>query len=189
MNAAIYCRVSTADQSAAMQLDELRAYCGRRGWQIATEFMDEGVSGSKESRPALDRLMKAARLRSFDSVVVYKFDRFARSMKQLVNTLAEFDSLNIQFVSLHEQIDTTSPNGRLMFGIFSAFAEFERQLIIARTKSGMAAAKARGKRIGRPKVEVNSEQIRALRAGGASWDSIAQQAGASRATCRRAMAG
>lgn len=119
-----------------------------------------GFRGAKNLGPALDKLMKAARRRAFDGVIVYKFDRFARSMKHLVTALADFDSLGIQFVSLHEQIDTTSPNGRLMFGIFSAFAEFERQLIIARTKSGMAAAKARGKHIGRPPVPVNAEQIR-----------------------------
>jgi DNA invertase Pin-like site-specific DNA recombinase len=112
----------------------------------------------------------------------------ARSLKQLVNTLCEFDALGIQFVSLHEGVDTSTPNGRLVFGIFASIAEFERQLIIARTKSGMQAARARGKQIGRPKVEVNAEQIKALRANGLSWEAIAAQTGISRATCQRAAA-
>lgn len=188
MRSAVYCRVSTADQNAAMQRDELRAYCQRRGWELAEEFIDEGVSGSRESRPALDRLMRAARRREFDAVIVYKFDRFARSMKQLVNTLAEFDALGIQFVSLHEQIDTTSPNGRLMFGIFSAFAEFERQIIIARTRSGMEAARRRGATIGRPRKTVNAEQIRTLRGQGLSWARIEAETGVARATAQRAVA-
>jgi DNA invertase Pin-like site-specific DNA recombinase len=185
---AIYCRCSTEDQTVNLQLDELKAYCARRQWDIAEEFIDSGFSGSKESRPALDRLMKAAKRRSFDSVLVYRYDRMARSLKQLVNTLCEFDALGIQFVSLHEGVDTSTPNGRLVFGIFASIAEFERQLIISRTKSGMQAAKARGKHIGRPKVEVNREQIKVLRANGLSWEAISAQTGVSRAACQRAAA-
>lgn len=188
MRVAIYCRVSTTDQNTAMQLDELRSYCVRRNWSIATEYLDEGISGSKESRPALNRLLADAKRRKFDAVLVYRYDRMARSLKHLVNTLCEFDALGIQFVSLHEGVDTSTPNGRLVFGIFASIAEFERQLIIARTKSGMQAARARGKQIGRPKVEVNAEQIKALRANGLSWEAIAAQTGISRATCQRAAA-
>jgi len=136
-----------------MQLDELRSYCVRRNWSVVSEFLDEGVSGSKESRPALNRLFADAKRRKFDAVLVYRYDRFARSLRQLVNALSEFDALGIHFVSLHEGVDTSTPNGRLVFGIFASIAEFERQLIIARTKSGMQAAKARGKQIGRPKVK------------------------------------
>src|ERR1700682_2425188 len=173
MLVAIYGRVSTLEQNASMQIDELRAYCARRQWEIAGEFIDSGVSGSKESRPALNRLLVDAKRRKFDTVLVYRYDRFARSLKQLVNTLCEFDALGIQFVSLHEGVDTSTPNGRLVFGIFASIAEFERQLIISRTKSGMQAARARGVHIGRPRVEVNTLQIKALRAGGLSWEAIA----------------
>lgn len=187
MRAAIYCRVSTTDQNADMQRAELLAYCERRGWTVAEVFVDEGVSGSKQSRPSLDRLLRAAKRRLFDAVVVWKFDRFARSMKQLVNTLAEFDSLGVQFVSLHEQVDTSSPNGKLMFGIFAAFAEFERSLIIERTKSGIEAARRRGKHIGRPRVSVNADVIRGLRASGLSWDVIEAQTGIARSTAQRAI--
>jgi DNA invertase Pin-like site-specific DNA recombinase len=185
---AIYSRVSTADQNAAMQLDELRVYCVRRQWTIVGEFADEGISGSKESRPALDRLMKSAKRRVFDAVLVYRYDRFARSLRHLVNALGEFDALGIHFVSLHEGVDTSTPNGRLVFGIFASIAEFERQLIIARTKSGIAAARKRGKILGRPRVAVDTEQIRTLRSQGLSWDAIAAQTGIARATCQRAHA-
>jgi DNA invertase Pin-like site-specific DNA recombinase len=178
-------RVSTADQNAAMQLDELRAYCERRGWSIVEEFLDEGVSGSKASRPALDRLMKAAKRRLFDVVLVYRYDRMARSLKQLVDTLCTFDALGVQFVSLHEGVDTSTPNGRLVFGIFASIAEFERQLIIGRTKSGMAAAKARGAQIGRPRTHATAEQVRALRQSGASGRAIARELGVSEASVRR----
>lgn len=106
MRAAIYGRVSTIEQSTQMQLEELRAYCQRRGWEIAGEFTDTGVSGSRESRPALNRLLADARRRKFDAVLVYRYDRFARSLRQLVNALSEFDSLGIHFVSLHEGVDT-----------------------------------------------------------------------------------
>ena len=188
MNVALYTRVSTGDQSTGMQLDELRAYCARRQWQIVEEFIDEGVSGSKESRPALDRMMKAAKRRMFDAICVYRYDRFARSLRQLVSALSEFDALGINFVSLHEGTDTSTPNGRLVFGIFASIAEFERQLIIARTKSGMAAARRRGARIGRPRVEVDAAKIQGLRAQGLSWDNIAFQTGHSRETCRKAAA-
>jgi DNA invertase Pin-like site-specific DNA recombinase len=144
------------------------------------------VSGSKESRPALDRLRKAAKRREFDVVLVYRYDRFARSLKHLVDALAEFDSLGIHFVSLHEGVDTSTPNGKLVFGIFASIAEFERQLIIARTKSGMQAAKARGAHIGRPRVAVNVSEIQSLRSTGMSFEAISQRTGLSVATIFRA---
>jgi DNA invertase Pin-like site-specific DNA recombinase len=168
-----------------MQLDELRAYCVRRGWDITEEFLDEGISGSKESRPALDRLMKAAKRRLFDAVLVYRYDRMARSLKQLVDTLCTFDALGVQFVSLHEGVDTSTPNGRLVFGIFASIAEFERQLIIGRTKSGMAAAKARGAQIGRPKVVADPAQIASLSRTGLSGRAIAAQLGISESSVRK----
>jgi len=182
---AIYGRVSTAEQNATMQLDELRAYCQRRQWDIVEEFTDSGVSGSKESRPALNRLLADAKRRKYDAVLVYRYDRFARSLRQLVNALTEFDALGIHFVSLHEGVDTSTPNGRLVFGIFASIAEFERELIRDRVKSGLAAARTKGKRLGRPPVSVDAARIARLRASGHSWAMISAQLGIKQGTARR----
>src|SRR6266404_8601113 len=170
MRAAIYARVSTNNgQDPYMQIRELREYCGRRGWDIAGEYVDTGVCGAKEHRPQLDVLLAACRKRRVDAVVVYRYDRFARSLRQLVNALEEFRSLGIEFISLHEGVDTSTPNGRLVFGIFASIAEFERELIRDRVRSGLAAAKAKGKRIGRSKVAVDALRIGFLRHQGRSW--------------------
>ena len=181
MRAAIYARVSKAGggQSPEMQLRELREYCQRRGFDVAAEYVDYGISGSKESRPQLNKLMTDCRKRLVDAVVVYRYDRFARSLRQLVNTLAEFDALGIHFISLHEGVDTSTPNGRLVFGIFASIAEFEHELIRDRVKSGFAAARAKGKRLGRPSIAVDIARIAELRAIGASWPAIAKQMGIS----------
>ena len=189
MKIAVYGRVSTAEQNAAMQIEELRAYCIRRQWDIVEEFIDSGVSGSKESRPALNRLLADAKRRRFDTILVYRYDRFARSLRQLVNALAEFDALGIHFVSLHEGVDTSTPNGRLVFGIFASIAEFERELIRGRVRSGLAAARARGKRIGRPNSDVDTARIAQLRASNVSWREIERQVGVSARTARRSLAG
>jgi len=141
---------------------------------------------AKESRPALNRLLADAKRRKFDAVLVYRYDRFARSLRHLVNALAEFNALGIHFVSLHEGVDTSTPNGRLVFGIFASIAEFERELIRGRVRSGLAAARARGKRLGRPVVSVDNARITALRASGASWRDIGEQTGMCRETLRRA---
>jgi DNA invertase Pin-like site-specific DNA recombinase len=118
--AAIYARVSTHNgQNPDMQLEEIRQYCANRGWKIAEEYVDTGISGAKEHRPALDRLLGACRRRLVDAVVVYRYDRFARSLRQLVNALEDFRALGIDFISLHEGVDTSTPNGRLIFGIFA----------------------------------------------------------------------
>lgn len=117
---AIYARVSTRrGQDPRMQVRELRSYCKRRGWKVAGEYVDHGVSGSKDSRPELDRLMRDCRKRLVSAVIVYRYDRFARSLRHLVNALSEFNSLGIDFISLHEGVDTSTPNGRLVFGIFA----------------------------------------------------------------------
>ena len=184
---ALYARVSTLNgQDPEMQLRELREYCGRRGWTIAGEYVDCGISGSKEHRPQLDRLLVACRKRQVDAVVVYRYDRFARSLRQLVNALEEFRSLGIDFVSLHEGVDTSTPNGRLVFGIFATIAEFERELIRDRVRSGLASARAKGKRLGRPRADADGAQITRLRDSGASWRAVAQQLGISVRTARRA---
>jgi DNA invertase Pin-like site-specific DNA recombinase len=184
--AAIYARVSTNSQNPDMQLAELRAYCQNRGWQVVGEFVDTGISGSKEKRPALDRLVALCRKRALDAVVVYRYDRFARSLRQLVNALEEFRSLGVDFVSLHEGVDTSTPNGRLVFGIFASIAEFERELIRDRVRSGLAAARARGKQLGRPRVAIDTAEIARLRAEGASWAAIGTALGLGEGTVRRA---
>lgn len=185
--AAIYARVSTHnDQNPEMQLNEVRAYCLRRQWEIAGEYVDAGISGSKEHRPALDRLLAECRKRRMDAVVVYRYDRFARSVRQLVNALEEFRSLGIDFVSLHEGVHTSTPNGRLVFGIFASIAEFERELIRDRVRSGLAAAKARGKQLGRPRVVVDGLKIAELRAEGRGWKAIAAELGVGVGTILRA---
>jgi DNA invertase Pin-like site-specific DNA recombinase len=170
-----------------MQLDELRAYCRRRGWEILTEYVDNGHSGARESRPALDRLMADARKRLVDAVVVYRYDRFARSLRQLVNALEEFRALGIDFVSLREGVDTSTPNGRLVFGIFASIAEFERELIRDRVRSGLAAAKARGTKLGRPHRRVDRAKIVRLQVAGHSVNAISKALGISRGTITRAL--
>jgi DNA invertase Pin-like site-specific DNA recombinase len=123
--------------------------------------------------------MADCRRRRFDAVLVYRYDRFARSLRHLVNALEEFRALGIDFISLHEGVDTSTPNGRLIFGIFASIAEFERELIRDRVKSGIAAARSKGKRLGRPRVTVDVAEIARLRASGASWPSIARELGVS----------
>jgi DNA invertase Pin-like site-specific DNA recombinase len=187
MKAAVYARVSTPDkQDPEMQLRELREYCQRRGWEIEREYVDVGVSGARERRPQLDRLLADCRKRFTDAVVVYRYDRFARSLRQLVNALCEFDSLGIQFISVHEGVDTSTSNGRLVFGIFASIAEFERELIRERVRSGIAAARARGKQLGRPPCQVDVSKVAALRAEGRSWRAVARELGIGVATARAA---
>jgi DNA invertase Pin-like site-specific DNA recombinase len=186
---AIYSRVSTNGhgQSCDMQIAELREFAARRGWQVVGEYVDAGVSGSKERRPELDRMMADCRKRRADVVAVYRYDRFARSLRHLVNALDEFNELKISFVSLHEGVDTTTPNGRLVFGIFASIAEFERELARGRILSGLALARARGVRFGRPPVDVDRQAVAELRASGASWRTISKRLGVSRATAMRAV--
>jgi DNA invertase Pin-like site-specific DNA recombinase len=186
---ALYARVSTLNhgQDPEVQLRELRAYCERRGFEIVDEYVDTGISGSRERRPALDKLITACRKRLVDGVVVYRYDRFARSLRQLVNALEEFRSLGIDFISIHEGVDTSTPNGRLVFGIFASIAEFERELIRDRVRSGMAAAKAKGKRIGRPKVAVDVLRVASLRRQGRSWAEITRTTGISKGTAQRSL--
>src|SRR3984957_15218290 len=164
MRTAIYGRVSTSAQDTNLQMREVRQFVQRRGWKVVEEYTDKGISGSKEKRPALDKMMADAKRRRFDAVVVYRYDRFARSLRHLVNALEEFRALGIEFVSIHEGVDTSTPNGRLVFGIFASIAEFERELIRARVRSGLAAAKARGIQLGRPALrKFTAKEIKELR--------------------------
>jgi DNA invertase Pin-like site-specific DNA recombinase len=182
MRTALYARVSTADkgQDVGMQVREFHEFCGRRQWEVVGEYIDRGISGAKDSRPELNRLMADAKRRRFDAVVVYRFDRFARSTRHLVNALAEFNALGIQFISMHEGIDTSTPNGRLVFGIFASIAEFERDLIRERVRSGIANRKAKGLRTGRKPVKIDLDRLRYLHAAGQTIRQIAQALGHSR---------
>jgi DNA invertase Pin-like site-specific DNA recombinase len=172
-----------------MQLAELREYAGRRGWQIVEEFTDQGVSGCKESRPALNRMMSDACRRRFDAILVWKIDRFGRSLKHLVNALAELAALGVAFVSLRDNLDLSTPSGRLMFQIIGAMAEFERALIQERVRAGIRNAKAKGIRVGRPRVVVDAFQIASLRAQKRSWAEIVAELGIGKGTAQRALAG
>ena len=150
MRTALYLRVSTIHQKPDLQADGLRRYATRAGLEIVTEYMDAAVSGRKEGRPQLQALMRAAHHHEFACVLVWKFDRFARSVAHLLQALEEFNHLGIRFISVQDQVDTQSPMGKAMFTIIGAMAELESSLISERVKAGMAAAKARGKRFGRP---------------------------------------
>ena len=188
MRAAIYARVSTANsgQDPTMQTREISEYIERRGWQIAGEYVDVGISGTKEKRPELDRLMADAHRRRFDVAVVWKFDRFARSVSHLLRALETFKALGIEFVSFSEQMDTSTPTGKMVFTVLGAVAELERSLIVERVKAGLRNARAKGKRIGRPHVFVDARRIASLRSAGRSWPQIAEQLGVGVGTAYRA---
>ena len=189
MKTAIYARVSTGsgNQSPEMQIRELRDYCKRRGWKITREYIDEGVSGAKESRPQLNKLLADAHLRRFDAVVCWRFDRFARSVSHLLRALETFKALGIEFVSLSEQVDTSTPAGKLVFTVLGAVAELERSLIAERVRAGLRNARAKGKKLGRPSAEVSVSTICQLLAEGRSMEQVGATLGVSAATvCRRA---
>ena len=183
---ALYARVSTSDQSTDSQLLDLRRYVQDRGWQAYQEYRDDGISGSNDSRPALNRLMDDARKRRFDAVLVWRFDRFARSTKHLILALEEFRNLGVDFVSYQENIDTSSPLGGAVFTIIGAVAQLERDIIAERVKAGLRRARASGKRLGRPRVPVEASRIASLRAQGRSWAVISQELGVGKGTAQRA---
>ncbi len=179
---ALYARVSTTDQSTDSQLLDLRRYVRERGWDIFNEFVDEGISGTKDSRPALNELMNDAKKRRFDVVLVWRFDRFARSTKHLILALEEFKNLGIDFVSYQENIDTSSPLGSAIFTIISAVAQLERDIIAERVKAGLRRAKENGRTLGRPKAEVSKWEIYRLHSHGLSLRQIATQLDISKST-------
>jgi DNA invertase Pin-like site-specific DNA recombinase len=162
----------------------LRAYCAARGFPVQREYVDVGESGAKDSRPQLNELMAAARKRLFDAVVVWRFDRFARSTKHLLLALEEFRSLGIQFISYQENIDTSSPLGQALFTIVSTVAQLERDLIRDRVNAGIRNARACGKQLGRPRRVVNHDEVRRLRSEGASLRQIAEKLGIGYGTVR-----
>lgn len=185
---AVYARVSTNEQSPDLQLDALRALCAQRGWNLQHEHIDQGVSGTKASRPALDALMRDVHAGKVDVVAVWKFDRFARSTQHLVTALNDFRQRNVEFVSVHDGIDTSTAAGRMVFGVIAALAEFERELIVERVKAGLAAAARRGRRGGRPRARVELGRAHAMRKAGFTMRQIASELGVGLATLHRAFA-
>lgn len=187
MRTAIYARCSTREQSVDLQLDGLRALAAQRGWEIVGEYVDQGVSGTRAKRPALDRLMRDVHQGKVQCVVVWKFDRFARSMQHLVTALNDFRANNIQFLSLQDGIDTSTAAGRMMFGVIASLAEFEREVIVERVKAGMQSAARRGRRAGRPHVRVDVARAKLLLAQGESQRAVAKALGIGQATLVRAL--
>ncbi len=187
LRAALYARVSTSNkgQDVGLQLDELRQVAAQRGWEVVAVHVDEGVSGAKDSRPELDRMMAAARAGKLDLVAVWKFDRFARSTAHLVTALDEFRVLGMAFVSLREQVDTSTPMGKAMFTIIAAISELERDLIRERVIAGVRRAQAQGKHCGRPKVELEIRPAVAMLQQGRGLREVASIMGVSRTTLRR----
>jgi DNA invertase Pin-like site-specific DNA recombinase len=182
--AAVYCRVSTSDQNTDLQQAELLDYCQFRKWEIAEAFTDT-MSGVKDRRPALDRMLADARRGRFDVVVVWRFDRFARSTSHLLRSLEEFQSLGVDFVSLRESVDTSTPTGKAVFTIIAAIAELERSTIRERVIAGQKAARRRGVRFGRPTVDIDIEAVRKLRVKGLSWRNISHEIGVPKDTIIR----
>ena len=191
LRAAVYARVSTNNgQDPTVQTRELEEYCQRRGWKVARQYVDVGISGAKEKRPQLDRLIADAHRRKFDAVIVWKFDRFARSVSHLLRALETFKALGIEFVSLSEQVDTSTPTGKMVFTVLGAVAELERSLIAERVKAGMRNARAKGKSIGRPpltylSLEARNAIAKAYRQRKGSLRHLAAQYGTSVGTVKR----
>ena len=159
---ALYGRVSTTGhgQDVGLQLDELRQVARQRGWLIAGEFVDEGISGGKQSRPALDKLMAAVRDHQVDVVAVWRFDRFARSTRHLLTALEEFRQVGVDFISVREAVDTSTSVGKMVFTFLAAVAEFEKALIVERVQAGVRRALAQGKHCGRPRRDVDLDLAR-----------------------------
>lgn len=189
VRAAAYHRVSRSDQNPQLQQDEVAELIERRGWQLAGSYTDEGISGSRDRRPELDRLLADARRRRLDILVVWRSDRLFRSLKHMVTTLDELAAMGVGFVSVTEPFDTSTPSGRLLLHLVSAMAEFERSILIERTRAGLAAAIRRGVKVGRPRVVVDIDRARALRQEGKTFRQVARELGVGAATLHRALAG
>jgi DNA invertase Pin-like site-specific DNA recombinase len=182
MKVAVYVRVSRLDQNPENQIAELRRYVDARGWQ-GMEFIERGISGSKDRRPQLDAMMKDVKRRRFDAVVCWKLDRLGRDMRHLVNLLDELRALDVGLVTLGEGLDTTTPAGRMAFGIFASVAEFERERLRERTLLGLDRARAQGKRLGRP---VDDDlRTRIVGCAGLSVREAAKRVGCSTATIQK----
>ncbi len=188
LRAALYARVSTIGhgQDVGLQLEELRSAAGLRGWQVADEFVDSGVSGAKESRPELDRMLAAAQAGDVDVVVVWKLDRLGRSLQHLLQISSSLTSWGVGFTSIRDPgIDTTTPSGRLLLQLLGSFAEYERSLIRERVVAGVRRAQAAGKHCGRPRVEMDLRPALALLKEGRSLKETSRILDVSRNTLRR----
>lgn len=172
---AVYIRVSTEQQNINMQEHDIDEYIKRSNFTLFDKYIDQGISGSKEDRPELSRLMSDARLKKFDVLIVWKLDRLGRSVKQIVNNVEELKQLGIDFISLRDSFDTGTPQGKFFFHIISAFAELEREIIKERVKAGLEDAKRRGKKLGRPEKKANIELLISLRQSGLSLRQIAEK--------------
>lgn len=183
----IYARVSTRhrDQKPEVQIEELRRYCSAREFEITEEIVDHGYSGSSDSRPGLKRLIALVRSREVDIVIVVKMDRLFRSLKHLVTSLEEFHALGVQFIATKDNVDYTTPGGRLFVQMLGALAEFEKSLLVERTIMGLEHARRKGIRLGRPRTS-NLDEIRLLRAQGLSYRAIRNKTGASMGTITEA---
>ncbi len=181
-NIGIYARVSTEDQTSTQQLVVLREYCSKAGYKIIDEYVDDGESAMKQNRPEYMRLLEDARRRKIELVLVYKLDRFSRSLKELVNTIANLKEYGVNFVSYAEKdFDTTTATGQLMFHIVSAFAQFERDMISERTKLKLNHLRSKGIKLGRPQ-KTSVESIFGLRDKGLSLSEIGKEVGCDRST-------
>ncbi len=185
MKAAIYARVSTVDQEPENQLQELRRYVQARSWS-AVEYVDRGVSGAKDRRPALDAIVQDARRRRFDVLVCWRLDRLGRNLKHLITLLDDLQVLGVAFVSLAEGIDATTPAGKLQMHILGAIAEFERARIQERVMAGLQRARAQGVRLGRPRRRIDPERLATV--AGLPEREAARQLGVPRSTLQRLMA-
>ena len=185
MRAALYGRVSTAEHTCENQMLELRGYVAARGW-TGTEFIDSGISGAKDKRPALDQLLMAVRRRKVDVVVVWSLDRLGRSLRHLIALLDEFQGTGVGFISLREGLDCTTPAGRLQWQIIGAISEFERARIQERVKAGLARAKAQGTRLGRPRRRIDAERLATV--AGLPAREAARRLGVPRSTLQRWLA-
>ena len=185
MRAALYGRVSTTGQTAENQMLQLRAYVVARDW-TGTEFIDSGISGAKDRRPALDQLLMAVRRRKVDVVAVWSLDRLGRSLRHLIALLDEFQGTGVGFISLREGLDCTTPAGRLQWQIIGAISEFERARIQERVKAGLARAKAQGTRLGRPRRRIDAERLATV--AGLPARVAARRLGVPRSTLQRWLA-
>jgi DNA invertase Pin-like site-specific DNA recombinase len=187
---AIYARVSTSNQGqdVTLQTRELQKYAEARGWTVTGEYVDEGVSGAKDSRPELNRLMADAKRRKCDAILVWKLDRFGRSLRHLVNAIAELESVGVAFVSFTDNLDLSTPSGRLMFQVIGAMGEFERELIRERVRAGLRNAKAKGRTLGRPGINVDASKVVVMRGRGMSMRTIATELGCSPAYVHKTLA-
>ena len=190
MRVAIYARVSTTNhgQDVTMQTRELRQFAELRGWTVTVEYIDNGVSGAKDSRPELNRLMADASKRRFDIVAVWRFDRFARSTSHLLRALEQFRALGIDFVSFSENVDTSTPTGKMVFTVLGAVAELERTLIAERVRAGLRNAVAKGQKLGRPRAKLDGARIATLRGQGRSIRQIAVELGCSAGLVHKTLA-